>query len=94
MTWRPEDAARQTTTRGKRPTQRGVRDVSATPPLRDVEPEAMPTVLAGMADPFDEDMSEQRMTMEQEREAIGMGFVPERHWNLVRQWMFRGIHTS
>ena len=93
MTWRPEDAARQTNTRGKRPAARGVKDFTVTPP-RDVEPEAMPTILAGMADPFDEDMYEQRMTMEQERDAIGMGFVPERQWNMVRQWMFRGIHTS
>ena len=63
------------------------------PPLseRHQEPDAMPTVMAGMAaDMLDDEAHEQRLTMEQEREWAGMGFVPDRQWNMIRQWMYRG----
>jgi hypothetical protein len=91
MTWNPADAARQTNTRGKRSGQRVPLETPSSEHRRS-EPDAMPTILAGMDDGmFDADAYGQRMPMEQEKEMIGMGFVPERQWNLVRQWMFRGI---
>ena len=91
MTWRPEDRLRQTNTRGKRERTRKSPEGPRTAPEPRGEMEPMPTMASGtMSETMEDDARALRMPMEQEQALTSMGFVPDRQWNLIRQWMFRG----
>lgn len=91
MTWRPEDCARQATGRGPRRAPRAAIAPDDAPLVRQDTDMAMPTHQADILMDMEEEIDATvRLPLDAEREYLGMGFIPERHWNMVRQWMFRG----
>ena len=91
MTWKPEDRLRQANVRGKRGKSRKNADVQYDAPQAMSNADAMPTLMAGtMGETMDDEANQLRLPMEQEQALASMGFVPDRQWNMIRQWMFRG----
>jgi hypothetical protein len=86
LTWNIHDTQKhRTPTSGSPP--------PSNPPLPGPTPGqvALPTVLAGRTWEEERDLAPPRLTLDEERAALAMGLIPDRHWQAWAMLCRRGV---